>query len=187
MRQSRRKTLFGAIVAICAARAGSSFAQSGIRYTYDSAGRLSTATYSNGVKIEYRYDAAGNRRELVTSRPPAALQAGNTLQSNERLTQGQFMQSDDGRFRVHFQSDGNFVLYQINGPVLWASYAFSTHPIWAIMQTDGNLVVQDDTFAVVWTSGTGGNYGARLSVQDDGNLVIYSGSTAIWHTNTGGH
>jgi len=30
-------------------------------YTYDSLGRLSQVTYSNGVVVTYTYDAAGNR------------------------------------------------------------------------------------------------------------------------------
>lgn len=30
-------------------------------YTYDSLGRLSKVTYSNGVVVTYTYDAAGNR------------------------------------------------------------------------------------------------------------------------------
>jgi len=34
---------------------------SGITYTYDALGRVLTATYDNGTKIFYNYDAAGNR------------------------------------------------------------------------------------------------------------------------------
>ncbi len=35
-----------------------------VQYVYDSAGRLWKAIYSNGITIEYRYDAAGNRRNI---------------------------------------------------------------------------------------------------------------------------
>jgi hypothetical protein len=38
-----------------------------VTYTYDSLGRLKTATYSNGVVITYTYDAAGNRSSVATS------------------------------------------------------------------------------------------------------------------------
>jgi YD repeat-containing protein len=34
---------------------------SGITYTYDALGRVLTATYDNGTKSFYNYDAAGNR------------------------------------------------------------------------------------------------------------------------------
>jgi len=42
-------------------------------YTYDEAGRLVGATYSNGVRITYTYDKAGNllRREVVEPTPTA--------------------------------------------------------------------------------------------------------------------
>lgn len=42
----------------------------GVQYVYDSAGRLIRAIYSNGVTIEYRYDAAGNRTQILTSNTP---------------------------------------------------------------------------------------------------------------------
>src|SRR5215217_394970 len=38
-----------------------------VQYVYDAAGRLWKAIYSNGVAIEYRYDAAGNRTQVVTA------------------------------------------------------------------------------------------------------------------------
>lgn len=40
---------------------------SGVVYTYDSAGRLKKAVYPNGAIVEYLYDAAGNRREVLVT------------------------------------------------------------------------------------------------------------------------
>jgi len=34
-------------------------------YSYDALGRISTATYDNGIEIIYSYDAAGNRTSVV--------------------------------------------------------------------------------------------------------------------------
>ncbi|HYC74695.1 RHS repeat domain-containing protein [Brevundimonas sp.] len=45
-------------------------ASADVQYVYDSSGRLIKAIYSNGVVIQYRYDAAGNRTQIVTSQPP---------------------------------------------------------------------------------------------------------------------
>lgn len=45
-----------------------------ISYTYDSLGRIATATFSNGATITYSYDAAGNRTVLQQT-PPNAVQA----------------------------------------------------------------------------------------------------------------
>ena len=35
-------------------------------YTYDDLGRLSCVLYDNGMKINYSYDQAGNRTQVVT-------------------------------------------------------------------------------------------------------------------------
>jgi YD repeat-containing protein len=42
--------------------------EAGTQYVYDSAGRIIQVTYSNGVTINYRYDSAGNRQTITTSR-----------------------------------------------------------------------------------------------------------------------
>lgn len=52
-------------LAACAALAGS------VANTYDSLGRLVTVTYSNGVVINYVYDAAGNRTSQVVTGAPS--------------------------------------------------------------------------------------------------------------------
>lgn len=49
--------------------AGSAMAGS-VSYVYDSLGRLTKATYSNGVVIAYAYDAAGNRSSTVVTGAP---------------------------------------------------------------------------------------------------------------------
>jgi YD repeat-containing protein len=51
---------------ISAGSCGSAWAGSAA-YKYDTLGRLSTVTYSNGVTIVYTYDAAGNRLQEVTT------------------------------------------------------------------------------------------------------------------------
>ena len=40
-------------------------------HTYDSLGRLSKVTYSNGTVVTYTYDAAGNRTAVVTTGAPS--------------------------------------------------------------------------------------------------------------------
>lgn len=55
-------------------------------YTYDSLGRISTATYDNGKQIVYTYDPAGNRSQVVTqagtNQPPVAVPDTATTNSN---------------------------------------------------------------------------------------------------------
>lgn len=59
------RTLWTAALAgaLCLSAAAPAFADT--QYFYDSAGRLVKVVYSNGVTVEYRYDAAGNRVEIT--------------------------------------------------------------------------------------------------------------------------
>jgi hypothetical protein len=41
-------------------------AMAGVTYTYDTLGRLSVAAYDNHREIDYHYDPAGNRTQVVT-------------------------------------------------------------------------------------------------------------------------
>ena len=61
----RLALLAGALALAGAAKAGSA------THTYDSLGRLSQVTYSNGVVITYVYDAAGNRTSYVVTGAPS--------------------------------------------------------------------------------------------------------------------
>lgn len=50
-------------------------AHADVQYVYDSSGRVIRAIYSNGVTVEYRYDAAGNRIRVFTDPPPGSARA----------------------------------------------------------------------------------------------------------------
>ena len=103
------------------------------------------------------------------------------------------MTSPNGRAWFVMQSDGNAVLSQPDGKILWASKTRGGRSL--VMQRDGNLVILAGNGAPLWASGTnrsgdpvqawGGNL-PRLVLQDDGNLVIISGTTPIWSTSSNG-
>lgn len=64
-RLSQRLTAGVFLAVLCGAvQAGS------VTYTYDSLGRVSKATYANGVVITYVYDAAGNRTSYTVAGAP---------------------------------------------------------------------------------------------------------------------
>jgi YD repeat-containing protein len=65
----RQSDLLSVGLAACVMAAAAP-AAADVQYIYDSAGRLSRAIYSNGITIEYRYDAAGNRTQIVTTNVP---------------------------------------------------------------------------------------------------------------------
>lgn len=66
---SMRGLATGALVVVAAAAAVPALAGSAA-HTYDSLGRLTKVTYSNGTVITYAYDAAGNRSSVVTTGAP---------------------------------------------------------------------------------------------------------------------
>ncbi len=89
-------------------------------------------------------------------------------------------------YRFRFQSDGNLVLLNSSGQVLWATGTEGRGKNLAI-QGDGNIVIYGDSGAL-WATNTNGNPGAFLAVQSDGNLVVYrsDGRQALWASNTDG-
>ena len=101
------------------------------------------------------------------------------------LRPGEWIRSNDGRFELVYQGDGNLVLDQ-QGTAIWASGTHGRAPGLVVMQHDGNFVMYDANNVPIWTSdGSYGHAGAWLIVQDDGNVVIYSeGGTALWNTGT---
>lgn len=121
-----------------------------------------------------------------------------------------------GAFSATMQRDGNLVLYNALGNVVWALNRFdsSGDPTLAV-QNDGNLVQYSATGAVYWAANTnlagpagcrrltndralhrgnslyscGGQF--RLTMQPDGNLVLYypapiSGTESRWSSGTFG-
>jgi len=106
-----------------------------------------------------------------------------TLPSGARLFDGQSLVSDNGRFSLDMQADGNLVLYGA-GLVLWDSGTVHDAPDYAILQGDGNFVIYKG-LRPLWSSGTDqatrGLY--TLTVQDDGNVVLYSpADKPLWNT-----
>jgi hypothetical protein len=92
--------------------------------------------------------------------------------------------SDDGRFRVVLQNDGNLVVYNCENNPLWASVTNGQSVSRCTMQTDGNLVIYGYNDPL-WASNTYPNPGAYLDMQNDGNLVIYlPGGRPLWATGT---
>ncbi|MDG2332908.1 MAG: hypothetical protein P8Q97_01665 [Myxococcota bacterium] len=113
--------------------------------------------------------------------------------------------------RVEFQADGNFVLYEGGGQVLWTSGTSGTSGAQLRIQGDGNLVVYNGSNQALWQSYT--NYpleyhfagealalfapqilhsqNRKMEMLEDCNLVLYSfenGETGgvVWHSDTAG-
>ena len=108
-----------------------------------------------------------------------------------------------------FQSDGNLVLYNLEGKPVWASNTNGSEVDKFTLENDGNFVGYGQHGTVFWQSDSKAselkrcdpsqflpvgldlvseNGKVRLSMQGDGNLVIYCepDHKAIWSTKTNG-
>jgi hypothetical protein len=113
----------------------------------------------------------------------------DTLKAGDALGFNQSVVSNNGRYTLIMQGDGNLVGYQA-GSAFWDTGSWGqpsgTSPVTAAMQTDGNFVLYAPGNVPIWASGTDGNGpDCRLVMQDDRNIVIYRGDgTPIWASNT---
>jgi hypothetical protein len=107
------------------------------------------------------------------------------LNLNEDLVVTGSITSQNGRFTLVMQGDGNLVLYRSGGVARWATGTNGQVVSQAIMQGDGNFVLYGPGGIYIWDTATDGHPGAYLIIQNDGNVVIYdSVGNPIWATNT---
>lgn len=106
--------------------------------------------------------------------------AETIVNPNTVISAGQIVHSENARYRLAMQTDGNLVLYRNDDAVRWST-ATSQGGSFSIMQGDGNFVLYNPNGYPLWHTVTGGNPGAILAVQNDGNLVVYSSAgKALW-------
>ncbi len=103
------------------------------------------------------------------------------LYYDQVIYKGQSLSSDDGRYRLIMQDDGNLVYYRTSDwSAKWWTSTHTTGGNAAVMQGDGNFVVYDASWRALWQTSTHGRPGALIAAQSDGNLVIYHNGQAVW-------
>lgn len=110
---------------------------------------------------------------VITSVTPPAF-----LETNSLLYRGQSVWSENGKYRLTLQDDGNLVQYGPTG-AQWAINIPRT--FYLAQQDDGNLVAYDAFGNAFWASHRSG-FDVRTFVQNDGNIVSYGNAGAIWAT-----
>lgn len=108
----------------------------------------------------------------------------DNLLSGQTLKQGQFLRSENGRYALRLQRDGNLVLYSAGYHVLWHSQTGGSDANRLVMQGDGNLVLYHFG-SPKWATNTV-DRGYRAVVQSDGNFVVYKSGDSFWASDTAG-
>lgn len=111
----------------------------------------------------------------------------NQLKKGQSISVGGALTSTNGSYTLKLQSDGNCVLYEVDGnKALWSTDTQGKASKSLTLQEEGNLVLASSDGSTLWQSGTKGEPTViNFIVQDDGNMVIYIPSGAIWASNTG--
>jgi len=139
----------------------------------------------NTVKAELAEESLGEaaKENYISYHPacntagratPIGKNLGDTLRSGQKIHEGDYLRSKDGRFKLLMQGDGNLVIYGVN-KVVWSS---GTHgqgctPFKLILRKNGNLIIRDKD-SRIWASDTSGkgSHPVSLVMQNDGNLVM---------------
>ncbi|MBF6245317.1 lectin [Nocardia sp. 852002-20019_SCH5090214] len=107
---------------------------------------------------------------------------GDTLQVGEELGLGQALQG--GAYTLTLQNDGNLVLSEPDGTVVWATMTHERGVERAVLQEDGNFVLYSGS-GPVWATDTNGQAADHLVLQSDRNLVLYGRDGAsLWASGT---
>ena len=117
-------------------------------------------------------------------------QGSYQLKSHSWMNEGQYLQSNNGRYKFVMQGDGNLVMYS-GEKAIWSSGTSGKgkYPYKLKMQRDGNLVIYGMGKAI-WSTRTNkkGRGPYRLVMQSDRNVVLYDKlGKALWSTGTWNH
>ncbi|XP_068438209.1 B-type lectin plumieribetin-like [Clinocottus analis] len=104
----------------------------------------------------------------------------NYLSKNSELRRGDFLLSNNEKWKAIFQDDGNFVIYD-KKPV-WASNTHGSDAVRLCLRADCNLVMYNENNESRWSTDTSmmESNMCRLQLTDDGKLELYREAKKIW-------
>ena len=135
---------------------------------------------TNSYKIFYIFSES-LRYPVVTATKPIT----NVLYAGECLEANEYLESSNNNFKVIYQSDGDFVLYEksLLDDNVWSSHTPMSCTNRVCMLANGNFVLYDCKNKILFATNTAGNSGSKMIIQDDGKLAIYkSYDNIIWAT-----
>lgn len=159
-------------------------------YNGNNSAVFSTKTQNRGTILKVQDDGNlvvyNNNNATWSSMDNSPQQGGNSYTPDYIIRKGYEFRmnskiySQNRNYYLTFQNDGNLVVYDRNGNVLWDSKT-SNRGVKAVFQSDGNLVVTDRRGEAIYGSKTNNRNVSTLKLQNDGNLVISGMSdNPIW-------
>ena len=128
-------------------------------------------TDHTGMRSTIAYDYADRPTDQYGPAPAAWFPKG-VLSTNSFMYPGGYLMSQDGRFSLALQSDGNLVVYGPSGPV-WSSQTGGHAVTHLLMQSDCNLVLYNGA-TDYWASNTVGGSYCRTVIENTGQANIYN-------------
>ncbi|XP_062860458.1 B-type lectin plumieribetin-like [Trichomycterus rosablanca] len=110
----------------------------------------------------------------------------NPLNMGNDLRCGDFMNSNNNKYKATLQPDGNFVLILTSsGATKWETKTSNEGGQRLVMQKNCNLVLYDDDNTCVWSSNStqSGPVNCYLESCDDGYLKICNKGKEVWRSN----
>jgi len=121
--------------------------------------------------------------------PPTHGAGTHIMLAGDRLYPNDYLISQNGLWKLKYQTDGNLVLYNADeSQSYWESGTWNTGqaPGYVKLQLDGNLVmVGSPDIGAIWATNTYPYPGATFRLQDDRNLIIAdANNNLVWSPNT---
>jgi hypothetical protein len=147
-----------------------------------------TTTKTTTTKPSTTTTTPSTTHSTTTTTPSTTTTTPHTASTNSplftgTLTPGESITSENGRFTLLLQTDGNLVEYGSHNNAIWASGTVGKKVTDLVMQSDGNLVLYNGS-TPVWATHTDGNPGAFLDLRNDGNIIITRGNVPFWSSNS---
>lgn len=90
-----------------------------------------------------------------------------------------------GGYSLHFQEDGNLVMYTREMQAIWATGTIDSAGAYLVISYTGTFGVFSASGQAIWLVGQMNHPGSFLSIQVDGNLVLYNKQfVPLWASNT---
>jgi len=115
----------------------------------------------------------------------APAKTNSTLSANKVMRTNDMLVSNNGKYRMIVQSDGNVVVYLGKKPV-YSTGTFGHGKTHLLLGPKGNLVIRNAKGKDIWASKTKGKGVSKLVLSDKGTLILYTPKNrVIWTSKAG--